>query len=98
MEVAAGRRSRSRYELLVLAASLVAILVCPKTKQPLVYFPRGEADRDEADAFLLEPIGRLRYRLEDGVPVLLVEESEELTADAVAKLVSRAKQLGLLPA
>ena len=83
---------------MALPDSLVAILVCPKTKQPLVYFPRGEADRDEADAFLLAPSARLRYRIEAGVPVLLVDEAEELTADATAKLVARARQLGLVPA
>ena len=83
---------------MALPDSLVAILVCPRTKQPLVYFPRGEADRDEADAFLLAPDARLRYRIENGVPVLLADEAEELTAEQATKLVARAKQLGLVPA
>jgi uncharacterized protein YbaR (Trm112 family) len=78
--------------------SLVAILVCPKTKQPLVYFPRGEADRDEADAFLFAPSAELRYRIEGGVPVLLVDEAEKLSAERAKQLLTRAKQLGLLPA
>jgi uncharacterized protein YbaR (Trm112 family) len=79
----------------VLAADLVSILVCPKTKQPLVYFPRGEPDRDEADAFLLCPASRLRYRIEDGVPVLLVEEAEELAVAEIDRLVALARSLGL---
>jgi uncharacterized protein YbaR (Trm112 family) len=81
--------------VLVLASSLLEMLVCPKSKQPLIYFPRGEADQDEREAFLVSPASRLRYRIEDGVPVMLEEEAHELSADAVAKLVARAKQLGL---
>jgi uncharacterized protein YbaR (Trm112 family) len=75
--------------------ALVAILVCPKTKQRLIYFPRGEADTDESQGFLVSIAGRLRYRIEEGVPVLLVEEAVELTADALDRLVARARVLGL---
>ena len=79
----------------MLAASLVDILVCPKSKQPMIYFPRGEQDRDEADGLLVCPASRLAYRVAAGVPVLLVDEARELTADEVARLVARARQLGL---
>jgi uncharacterized protein len=79
----------------MLAESLVEIMVCPKSKQPLIYFPRGEADTDEGAGFLVSPTARLRYRIDDGVPVMLVEEAVELTAEATATLVDRAKQLGL---
>jgi len=79
----------------VLPNELVEVLVCPKSKQPLVYFPRGEADRDEADAFLLCPSSRLRYPIQDGVPVMLVDEAIEVTAPAVEALLARARQLGL---
>ena len=78
-----------------LPKDLVQILVCPKSKQPLVYFPRGEADRDESDGFLVSPASGLRYRIEEGVPVLLVEEATECRADEIARLVSRARELGL---
>jgi uncharacterized protein len=81
--------SFSGYKVGVLAPDLLAILVCPKSKQPLVYFPRGEANRDEAEAFLLCPASRLRYRIDDGVPVLLVEEATSLSAEDVATLLSR---------
>src|SRR5262249_43390745 len=73
-----------------LPEALVAILVCPKTKQRLIYFPRGEADTDESLGFLVSVAGRLRYRIDDGVPVLLVEEAVELTVDALDRLLSRA--------
>jgi uncharacterized protein YbaR (Trm112 family) len=79
----------------VLPHALVEVLVCPKSKQPLVYFPRGEADRDEADGFLLCPASRLRYAIQDGVPVMLADEATEITAQAVEALLARAQQLGL---
>jgi uncharacterized protein YbaR (Trm112 family) len=79
----------------VLPPELVATFVCPKSKQPLIYFPRGEDDRDEAQAFLLCPSSGLRYPVEDGLPVLLVEEATVLNADEVARLVERAKVLGI---
>jgi uncharacterized protein len=75
----------------MLSTSLLAVLACPKSKQPLVYFPRGERDDDESKGFLLCPASRLRYRIEGGVPVLLVEEAEELDAREVERLVALAK-------
>jgi uncharacterized protein YbaR (Trm112 family) len=79
----------------VLPNDLVEVLVCPKSKQPLIYFPRGESDRDEADAFLLCPASRLRYPIQDGVPVMLIEEAVDVTEQAVEALLARARQLGL---
>jgi hypothetical protein len=79
----------------VLPNELVEALVCPKSKQPLVYFPRGEADRDEADGFLLCPASRLRYPVQDGVPVMLVDEAIAVAAPVVEALLVRARQLGL---
>ena len=79
----------------MLPNELLEVLVCPKSKQALVYFPRGEADRDEADAFLLCPTSRLRYAIQDGVPVMLVDEAVEVAAPAVEALLARARQLGL---
>ena len=83
------------YEYAVLPADLVALLRCAKTHEPLIYFPRGEGDRDEATAFLVCPGSRLRYRIDEGVPVMLVEEAEQLAAPVVAELVARARSLGL---
>ena len=83
----------------MLPNALVEALVCPKSKQALVYFPRGADDRDETDAFLLCPTSRLRYPIQDGVPMMLVDEATEVTAPAVEALLARARQLGLrLPA
>ena len=68
---------------------------CPKSKQPLVYFPRGEDDRDPATAFYLCPASRLRYRCEGGVPVFLIEEAVAVSPAEVDRLVHRARELGL---
>ena len=68
--------------------------VCPTTKLPLVFFPRGEDD-DEASAFYLCPGARLRYRVERGIPVLLAEEAEPVAPEAVERLMAKARALGL---
>jgi uncharacterized protein YbaR (Trm112 family) len=78
----------------VLPTDLVAVLACPKSKQPLIYFPRGESNQGDA-GFLVCPASRLRYRVDAGVPVMLVDEAEELTQAAVTALISRARELGL---
>jgi uncharacterized protein len=81
----------------MLPANVVDLLVCPKSRRALLYFPRGDADRDEADAFLLCPASRLRYPIQDGVPVLLVDEATEITPGEVEALLARARELGLPP-
>jgi uncharacterized protein YbaR (Trm112 family) len=79
----------------VLPSELLEVLVCVKSHAPLIYFPRGEENDDEAQGFLLCPASRLRYRIEDGVAVMLAEEAEELPAREVDRLVARARSLGL---
>ena len=80
---------------MTLAESLLAVLACPKSKQPLVYFPKGEDGADEGAGFLLCPASRLRYRIDGGVPVMLVEEAQELDSREVERLLGRARELGL---
>jgi uncharacterized protein YbaR (Trm112 family) len=70
-----------------LSRELLDVLVCPKSKQPLVYF--------ESDGFLFCPASKLKYRIEDGVPVLLVDEATAVGDADAAVLVKRAKDLGL---
>ena len=72
----------------MLPASLLEVLVCPKSKQPLIYI------EEDGGGFLLCPASRLRYRIDDGVPVLLVEEATEISAEEVDRLVKRAKDRG----
>jgi hypothetical protein len=79
----------------MLAPELLDILACPKSKAPMVYFPKGEANDDAAAGFLLCPASRLRYRIDDGVAVLLVDEAQEIPAAEVERLLGKAKVLGL---
>jgi len=79
----------------VLPNELLEVLVCPKSKQSLIYFPRGEADRDEVEGFLLCPGSLLRYPIQDGVPVMLVDEAVAVPPRTVDALVARALELGL---
>lgn len=51
---------------------LLAILVCPQCK--------GDLDYREAEPALLCHACRLRYRIEDDIPVMLVEEATPLGA------------------
>ncbi len=74
---------------------MVEVMVCPKSKERLVYFPKGEANTSETDGFLFCPASRLRYRIEGGVPVMLVDEATEVSAAEATRLVARAKELGL---
>ena len=83
------------YASCVLAPELVALLVCPTSKQPLVYFPRGEGGQTEAEGFLLCPAAKLRYRIDQGVPVLLAEDAETVEPAALARLLARARELGI---
>ena len=53
-----------------LPADLLEILVCPKCKGQLVV----EATSLRCDAC------RLRYRVDDGIPVMLIDEAEPLDA------------------
>lgn len=61
----------------------LALLVCPESKQPLLYVPPGVAGGEEA---LFCPASRLRYRIEEGIPILLVDEAERLDEAAAERL------------
>ena len=74
---------------MAIAQELLDILVCPESREPLVYFPGG-GDDGSGDEFLLCPASKLRYRVDDGIPVMLVEEAERLDDAEVERLVSLA--------
>lgn len=54
---------------MALSADLLSILVCPACKGDLVY--------DERANTLTCNACRLRYRVEDDIPVMLVDEAEK---------------------
>ena len=65
-----------------LTPELLEILVCPESKKPLVYF--------EDENFLFCPDSKLKYKIEDDIPVMLIEEAERLSDDEARELLSRA--------
>jgi uncharacterized protein YbaR (Trm112 family) len=75
---------------MALDPQLLEILVCPRSRAPLLYF--------EAEGFLFCPESRLRYRIDDGVPVMLVEEAEELDESSARELIALAERRGIRPA
>ena len=59
---------------------LLALLACPEDKGPLLYF----ADEDT----LYNPRLHRRYRIVDGIPVMLVDEAENVSDDEHERLSS----------
>jgi uncharacterized protein YbaR (Trm112 family) len=60
--------------------TLLSILVCPADRGPLVL----------VDDVLYNPRMRRAYRIEDGIPVLLIDEATEVGDDEHAQLMARA--------
>jgi len=54
---------------MVLSPDLLSILACPACKGELIYDPTGQT--------LTCNRCRLRYKIEDDIPVMLVEEAEK---------------------
>jgi len=52
---------------------LLEILVCPITKEPLVY--------DAAAQELISKKARLAYPIRDGIPIMLADEARQLDKD-----------------
>ena len=63
--------------------ALLSILVCPADRGPLVLVPQ------EGDDVLYNPRLRRAYRIEDGIPVLLIDEARDVDDDEHARLMTR---------
>lgn len=57
---------------------LLDILVCPLCKSPLVYH--------KAEQELICRADRLAYKIDDGIPVMLVDEARKLTAEEAEQI------------
>ncbi|MGD0983549.1 MAG: Trm112 family protein [Acidimicrobiales bacterium] len=68
---------------------LLALLACPEDKGPLLYFPDEET--------LYNPRLHRRYRIVDGIPVMLVDESETVGEDEHERLLAKAAAEGITP-
>ena len=56
-----------------LDSTLLAILVCPLTKQKLVY--------DEENNELISDSAGLAYPIKDGIPVMLIDEARKIVKE-----------------
>lgn len=74
---------------MTLDARLLEILACPADKGPLLYFDDERA--------LYNPRLRLRYRVEDQIPVMLIEEASTVDDAEHARLMAKAETDGLRP-
>lgn len=60
---------------------LDGLLVCPRTKQPLVH--DGEA------LISVDPNSRLKFAIVDGIPNLLLDDAETLSPEAWSAVMAR---------
>ncbi len=74
---------------MTLDARLLEILACPVDKGALLYFADEEA--------LYNPRLQRRYRIHDGIPVMLPDEAEEVDDTEHARLVAKAESDGISP-
>ncbi len=68
---------------------LLEILACPQDKGPLVYFADENA--------LYNPRLKQRYRIDDGIAVMLADEAETVGDDEHARLSAKAAAENLSP-
>lgn len=68
---------------------LLEILACPKDKGPLLYF--------ESEDSLYNPRLRMRYRITEGIPVMLIDEAETVDDAEHARLLAKAEADGIKP-
>ena len=62
--------------------SLLSILVCPADRGPLLLVE---------NELLYNPRLRRAYRIDDGIPVLLIDEARDVDDDEHARLMARAR-------
>lgn len=62
--------------------ALLSILVCPADRGPLLLVD---------DELLYNPRLRRAYRIEDGIPVLLIDEARDVDDDEHERLMARAR-------
>ncbi|WCO68519.1 Trm112 family protein [Iamia majanohamensis] len=74
---------------MALDSQLLDILACPEDKGPLLYF--------EDEACLYNPRLKRRYRIEDDIPVMLVDEATEVDDAEHERLVAKAEADGVTP-
>jgi len=74
---------------MALDPQLLDILACPEDKGPLLYFEDEEA--------LYNPRLQRRYRIREGIPIMLVEEAASVDDAEHARLLAKAEADGIGP-
>jgi uncharacterized protein YbaR (Trm112 family) len=74
---------------MTLDPKLLEILACPKDKGPLLYFADEEC--------LFNPRLRMRYRITDDIPVMLIDEAEVVDGAEAERLEAKARTEGIEP-
>jgi uncharacterized protein len=74
---------------MALDPQLLEILACPDDKGPLLYF--------EDEAALYNPRLKRRYRIDDDIPVMLVDEAEDVDDAEHERLLAKADSAGIEP-
>lgn len=64
---------------------LLSILVCPADRGPLLL-----VRQDGGEELLYNPRLRRAYRIEDGIPVLLIDEARDVDDDEHARIMAQA--------
>jgi uncharacterized protein YbaR (Trm112 family) len=65
--------------------SLLSILVCPADRGPLKLVDQGGGQ------LLYNPRLRRAYRIDDGIPVLLIDEARDVDDDEHARLMAQGR-------
>ena len=74
---------------MALDPKLLEILACPEDKGPLLYF--------EDESALYNPRLQRRYRVEDDIPIMLIDEAEAVDDAEHARLLGKAEADGVRP-
>lgn len=68
---------------------LLSILACPEDKGPLLYFAEEDC--------LYNPRLHRRYEVRDDIPIMLIDEAQDVDDDEHARLMSKAQDEGIKP-
>src|SRR5262245_34221009 len=85
------RRSRLRWESrsMALDPQLLDILACPEDKGPLLYF--------ESEDVLYNPRLKRKYAIKDDIPIMLIDEAENVDDAEHDRLMQKAEADGIKP-
>jgi uncharacterized protein len=74
---------------MALDPKLLEILACPEDKGPLFYF--------DDESALYNPRLKRRYRVQDDIPIMLIDEAETVDDSEHQRLTEKAEREGVKP-